>query len=90
MQEADMLAPLVKRSKQLMPVGDMLSELTELSDTLPLAELLDKLLDMTGYKRHLEMQGDEGLTRLENINELKSTITLTLTISTLMLTMLCL
>ena len=74
MQEADMLAPLVKRSKQLMPVGDMLSELTELSDTLPLAELLDKLLDMTGYKRHLEMQGDEGLTRLENINELKSTM----------------
>jgi len=69
MQEADMLAPLVKRSKQLMPVGDMLSELTELSDTLPLAELLDKLLDMTGYKRHLEMQGDEGLTRLENIND---------------------
>ena len=74
MQEADMLAPLVKRSKQLMPVGDMLSELTELSDTLPLAELLDKLLDMTGYKRHLEMQGDDGLTRLENINELKSTM----------------
>lgn len=74
MQEADMLAPLVKRSKQLMPVGDMLSELTELSDTLPLAELLDKLLDMTGYKRHLEMLGDEGLTRLENINELKSTM----------------
>lgn len=74
MQEADMLAPLVKRSKQLMPVGDMLSELTELSDTLPLGELLDKLLDMTGYKRHLEMLGDEGLTRLENINELKSTM----------------
>lgn len=74
MQEADMLAPLVKRSKQLMPVGDMLSELTELSDTLPLGELLDKLLDMTGYKRYLEMQGDEGLTRLENINELKSTM----------------
>lgn len=74
MQEADMLAPLVKRSKQLMPVGDMISELTELSDTLPLGELLDKLLDMTGYKRYLEMQGDEGLTRLENINELKSTM----------------
>lgn len=75
MCQADMLAPLTKKSAALMAVGNMFNELMELADHITLPELLDELLDRTGYKRALEAEGDEGLTRLENINELKSTMT---------------
>ena len=66
--------PLEKRAGKLKAVADMFTELTELSDKLPLGDLLDKLLERSGYKKALEDLGDEGLTRLENINELKSTM----------------
>ena len=66
--------PLEKRASKLKNVAEMFNELTELSETLPLDDLLEKLLDKSGYKKELENQGDEGLTRLENISELKSTM----------------
>lgn len=74
MKEAETLAPLTKKAKALNAVGEMFEELTELSETLPLEELLDALLSKTGYGRYLQEQGDDGLLRLENINELKSTM----------------
>ncbi len=66
--------PLEKKASKLKSVAQMFNELTELSETLPLGDLLEKLLDRSGYKKELEGQGDEGLTRLENISELKSTM----------------
>ncbi len=66
--------PLEKKASKLKSVAQMFNELTELSETLPLGDLLEKLLEKSGYKKGLEGQGDEGLTRLENISELKSTM----------------
>ena len=42
--------------------------------SLPLDELLDKIMEETGYAAMLKAQGDEGINRLENIGELKSTM----------------
>ena len=67
-------APIAKRAKALTSVAEMIEELTELADTVTLPELLDELLIKTGYGRYLKDQGDEGANRLENINELKSTM----------------
>lgn len=66
--------PLEKKASKLKSVAQMFNELTELSEALPLGDLLEKLLEKSGYKKELEGQGDEGLTRLENISELKSTM----------------
>lgn len=74
MRQSPQLAPLAKKSSLLTEVAKMFDELTELSETLPLDELLDELLEKTGYKRYMESLGDEGTGRLENINELKTTM----------------
>ena len=74
MQKSAELVPLAKKSKQLMSVADMFNKLITLSEDVSLEELLDELLDISGYRLYLEQQGDEGITRLENIDELKSTI----------------
>ena len=66
--------PLEKRAGKLKSVANMFNDLTELSDKISLGDLLDLLLDKSGYKKALLEQGDEGVGRLENISELKSTM----------------
>lgn len=72
-QSAD-YAPLVKKSKTLTAIADMFAELTAISEEKPLDELLDELLVKTGYEKMLRQLGEEGQMRLDNINELKSTM----------------
>lgn len=67
-------APIAKKSKVLTAAAEMFEELTEASEFMELPELLDLLLEKSGYEQNLRLQMDEGLTRLENINELKSTM----------------
>ena len=71
---ADTYEPLARRAPDLMQFGQMIHRLMELADTCPLGELLDTLLEDTGYLRMLQAEGFEGQTRLENIEELKSTM----------------
>lgn len=68
------LAPLAKKTKALKPLAEMFRYLADIAETLSLEELLDELMAKTGYKKYLEQQGEEGIMRLENINELKSTM----------------
>ena len=74
MADSDGLAPLVKKSGVLKRTAEMFNELIELADTVELPELLDVLIDKTGYAQELKKEGDEGVGRLENIAELKSTM----------------
>ncbi|WP_312645211.1 UvrD-helicase domain-containing protein [Hydrogenoanaerobacterium sp.] len=71
---ADSYAPIQKKAKPLQEFAQMILELTELAQTEPLGELLDALLEKTGYSIFLLAQGFEGQTRMENIEELKSTM----------------
>lgn len=68
------IVPLAKRSKQLTALAEMFCNLTDMAENMSLAELLDELLEQSGYRRYLKEQGDEGVLRLENIDELKSTM----------------
>ena len=74
MIHADDYAPLSKRVKPLKQFAEMIVELTEMSDSCELSELLDVLLEKSGYETYLKLQGDEGIGRLENIAELKSSM----------------
>ena len=74
MQNSGEYVPLEKRAGKLKNVAQMFCDLSEMSENMPLGDLLDELLERSGYKKELEDQGDEGLTRLENISELKSTM----------------
>ncbi len=74
MRDSENYAPLSKKSAALTKLAATLDSLREASETKPLTGLIDMLLDKTGYGAMLKNLGEEGETRLENINELKSTI----------------
>jgi len=74
LRESPNYAPLSKKSKPLVEVAEMFDHLTKVAAEKPLDELLDILMVKTGYADYLKHLGDEGIGRLENINELKSTM----------------
>lgn len=74
MRNADNHSILSKKANSLKSLAAIFDELTEKVDTVPLDTLLDELLNKTGYKDYLGLQGAEGQSRLENIEELKSTM----------------
>ncbi len=52
----------------------IIEELKTLADTLPLHELLEQLLEKTGYMQALKAQGKEAEDRIENVKELITSI----------------
>ncbi len=74
MRSCDEYPMLAKKSAPLKKAAAMFDSLIESAETKPLDEFFDELIDKTGYLEYMQSLGDEGITRLENINELKSTI----------------
>ncbi|MDY2847019.1 MAG: 3'-5' exonuclease [Oscillospiraceae bacterium] len=74
MRDAENYAPLSKKSASLTKLAAVFDSLTEAAETKPLDSLIDLLLDKTGYGTMMKNLGDEGAMRLENIYELKSTM----------------
>lgn len=74
MRRAEEYAPLVRKAKVLTAAAEMFDDLMDAADLVTLPELLDLIVDRTGYGDYLKMQGVEGEGRLENIEELKSTM----------------
>lgn len=65
---------LSKKSTVLVSAANMFIELQKASEELPLDEFFDIMLEKTGILEYMQSLGDEGLTRIENIKELKSTV----------------
>ena len=74
MRDAETYAPLSKKAAALTKLAGILDNLSEAAETLPLDQLVDLLLEKTGYGTMLKNQGEEGAARLENIAELKSSM----------------
>ncbi len=66
--------PALKRPAPLLAFAAMMDGLAELAETAPLDELFDAVVEQTGYKAMLLALGDEGETRLENVDEFRSNI----------------
>ncbi len=65
-------AELKKKANALKAAANLFEELDEIADNARLDELIDAVVEKSGYLQMLKTQGDEGANRLENINELKS------------------
>ncbi|MDR0821369.1 MAG: UvrD-helicase domain-containing protein [Oscillospiraceae bacterium] len=69
---------LAKSAKLLVPLAEMFNGLlAAYNEHISLTELIDHVLDSTGYRAMLEeeeAQGLSGISRLENIEELKSAV----------------
>lgn len=63
---------LKKKSGVLKAAANMFEELDQAADELKIDELIDAVALKTGYMQMLKGQGEEGVTRIENISELKS------------------
>lgn len=74
MRSAAQFPVLSKKAAALQKFAAMWDSLIAASQELPLEEFLDVLLEQTGYHAMLLAMGDEGEFRLENIEELKSSI----------------
>lgn len=74
MRNAGNYAPLSRKSTALETAAKMFDGLCEKSKTMSLDELLDELVDDTGYRQYMDTLGEEGITRMENIAELKTTM----------------
>ncbi len=74
MSRADEYAVLKSAASKLMDFSRMIGRLADLSESVSLHELFNCLLEETGYIRALKELGDEGKDRIENVNELLSSI----------------
>lgn len=74
MRTADSYPILSKKAASLKKFAAMMDMLAEKAEELPFDQLLDLLMQKTGYLEMLQAQGEEGKTRLENIEELKSSM----------------
>lgn len=74
LENADKYPALVRKAADLTAFASMIRGFIGLVGTIPLDELLDKLLEESGYMNMLRAEGFEGLSRIENVEELKSSM----------------
>ena len=74
MERCEEFASLTKKAKALKPLAAMFREFIDTADEREITDILDDVMEQSGYADMLMSQGDEGLGRLENIKELKSSM----------------
>ncbi len=72
MEHCEDFVTLSKKSKSLLPLGRMFRELIDTAQDRDITDILEDVLEQSGYRNMLIAQGEEGSVRLENIRELKS------------------
>lgn len=74
MRESNNYEVIYKKANLLINFIAMIDDIKQASNTMSFDNLIDYLLDRTGYKASLKAQGREGEGRLENIEELKTNL----------------
>jgi DNA helicase-2/ATP-dependent DNA helicase PcrA len=72
MAQASQFDTLGRKSATLEKIAAVFNELSDNVAERDLSNLIDDIIEQTGYQKMLQSQGDEGADRLENIRELKS------------------
>ena len=68
------LSPFAPRAaRALANFRDLVDSLTSEGEEMDLVEMIDLVLERTGYKRHVQEEADRGEERWENIQEFRST-----------------
>ncbi len=71
---ADEYAALIRSSAKLKGFCDMIESLSDYAEEASISELFERVIEVTGYKTMLELEGEEGKDRLQNVMELSSNI----------------
>lgn len=74
LQNVEQYPALSKKKTALKKFAELWKELITAEREQPLEQFLDTILEKTGYHGMLESMGEEGTFRLENIEELKTSI----------------
>ncbi|MBO5321983.1 MAG: UvrD-helicase domain-containing protein [Clostridia bacterium] len=74
LKDVDEYPVLSRAAAKIKGFCSIIDELTALSEELEISELFEKVLELTGYIRALENEGDEGVDRIENVKEFASSI----------------
>ena len=74
MERADEYAVLSRAAAKLKAFADMIEDFSLKADQMPLHELLEYILDKSGYLKALESSGDDAQDRIDNVNEFSSNI----------------
>ena len=72
MERCEEFVTLSKKAKALLPLAKMFRELIDTAEEREITDILDDVLEQSGYTLMLMSQGEEGTARYENIKELKS------------------
>ena len=73
-QNAERYPALSRAAAKLREFAELINTLREEAENIPLHELLDSLLEKTGYMNSLKALGEEGQDRVENVKELHTSI----------------
>ncbi len=74
LKNVDDYPALSRASAKIKIFCGIIDELTVLSEELSISELFEKVIELTGYIRALENEGEEGQDRIENVKEFASNI----------------
>ena len=72
MEKADTYVSIIKSAEKLISFVKMINRFRELSESISLTELIDTVVEETGYREMLEEEGSIGYERQQNIDELSS------------------
>ena len=74
LKRADEFAALSRASIKIKQFCDMIEDLTEASNELSISQLFHLMLEKSGYITALELEGEEGKDRIDNVKEFSSNI----------------
>ena len=74
MERCEEFVQIAKKAKALKPLAQMFREFIDTAEERDITDILDDIMEQSGYNTMLMTQGDEGVGRLENIKELKSSM----------------
>ena len=74
LEQCEQFDALSKRKVPILAFIQTIKELGDLAESISLGDLLEEILERTGYRMMLESSGFEGAGRMENILELKSNL----------------
>ncbi len=74
LSEPESYATLTRKAQPLKEFSTLIRGFIDTAAETTLDVLLESVMEDTGYMNMLKAQGDEGLTRIENLNELKSNV----------------
>ena len=73
-KNSDEYAAVARAASKLKAFCNVIDELTEAAEELSISDLFEQTIEKTGYRTALELAGEEGQERLENVEELATNI----------------